>query len=608
MKQIIFGVMMCCAILGIQMGDAQAFCGFYVNGAGDKLFNDATQVVMMREGTRTVLSMRNTYQGPLKDFAMVVPVPEVLKKEQVKTISDHIFQKVDTLAAPRLVKYWEQNPCPRNYYGRGGGGLGFGRGIGSLMVGSGTKSTASTGRVRVRARFKKGEYDIVILSANDSNALESWLKSNKYNIPKGASQAMKPYIQKGMYFFVAKVDIKKAKTQTIAGKKRTILSPLRFDYNSKDFSLPVRLGLLNANGKQDLLVHILAKRQRYEVANAPNVTIPTNLIVDGSIQYSFGNFYAALFDYTVKQTPGAVVTEYAWESTKCDPCPAGNFRGQNVGGPLNYRDLMTLGLDALSTDPLIYNFNLNERTQVIRGKSPLGMRNVRRHIMSHAYMCAMAQEGPRNNRQYTANALLSISLDPKDEQIRIASRPNNNNELQRQFHQCLLESLSSVDKKTFKSFGVQSPTAVQTSIYFSDRQYRQRQWARSQGWVLTRLHARYSSKDLKDDLIFKAAKPIIGGRGMPYGWPAKVREEGAQISTFNNFQGRYIMLQKWKGKIACKKPRRGMWGGPSSRYQPNPSFALRNGAFASRKAVKLSRVIRSKNQPGLPWFKKRKKK
>jgi hypothetical protein len=46
---------------------ADAFCGFYVAGADEKLFNNATMVVLMREGTRTVLSMQNNYQGPAKN-------------------------------------------------------------------------------------------------------------------------------------------------------------------------------------------------------------------------------------------------------------------------------------------------------------------------------------------------------------------------------------------------------------------------------------------------------------------------------------------------------------------------------------------------------------
>src|SRR6185295_7106113 len=92
--------------------DAGAFCGFYVSGAEAKLFADATQVVLMREGTRTVLSMQNDYKGPAERFAMVVPVPVVLAKENVKTLPRDVFAKIDRLGAPRLVEYWEQDPCP----------------------------------------------------------------------------------------------------------------------------------------------------------------------------------------------------------------------------------------------------------------------------------------------------------------------------------------------------------------------------------------------------------------------------------------------------------------------------------------------------------------
>src|SRR4051812_40091787 len=106
------------ALLPIALGgaalaprDAGAFCGFYVSGADAKLFNNATVVVLMRDGTRTVLSMQNNYQSPPENFAMVVPVPVVLQKENVKTLPRKVFDKIDQLAAPRLVEYWEQDPC-----------------------------------------------------------------------------------------------------------------------------------------------------------------------------------------------------------------------------------------------------------------------------------------------------------------------------------------------------------------------------------------------------------------------------------------------------------------------------------------------------------------
>jgi hypothetical protein len=43
-------------------------------------------------------------------------------------------------------------------------------------------------------------------------------------------------------------------------------------------------------------------RQRYEAANLPNATIPTNIEVKDAIKGRFPEFYAALFDKTVEAT------------------------------------------------------------------------------------------------------------------------------------------------------------------------------------------------------------------------------------------------------------------------------------------------------------------
>ena len=82
-------------VSGLSFGasTAHAFCGFYVAGGESSLFNDATQVVLMRYGQRTVLSMQNNYQGPPENFAMVVPVPVVLEQENVKTLPAEPMRK-----------------------------------------------------------------------------------------------------------------------------------------------------------------------------------------------------------------------------------------------------------------------------------------------------------------------------------------------------------------------------------------------------------------------------------------------------------------------------------------------------------------------------------
>src|SRR5258706_16483308 len=102
------GLMLCGVLCTSQV---HAFCGFFVSGADAQLVNNASQVVLMRKGNRTVMTMSNNYKGPTQDFAMVVPVPVVLHKEDVKTLEPNVFEHIDQLSAPRLVEYWEQDPC-----------------------------------------------------------------------------------------------------------------------------------------------------------------------------------------------------------------------------------------------------------------------------------------------------------------------------------------------------------------------------------------------------------------------------------------------------------------------------------------------------------------
>src|SRR5262249_18502796 len=159
----------------------------------------------LRKGSRTTLSMSNNYQGPPEDFAMVVPVPVVLQKEQVKTLLPEVFKRVDQLSAPRLVEYWEQDPCyvqpPFEYKKHSVYNFDDDTIEGDLV------KPDSSYLVRIEAKFEVGEYQILILSAQDSSGLEGWLRAHKYNIPKGAAQALAPYIRDQMKFFVAKVDI-----------------------------------------------------------------------------------------------------------------------------------------------------------------------------------------------------------------------------------------------------------------------------------------------------------------------------------------------------------------------------------------------------------------
>ncbi|MBL8953007.1 MAG: DUF2330 domain-containing protein [Myxococcaceae bacterium] len=467
-------------------GSAHAFCGFYVSGADQSLFNNATQVVLMRDGTRTVLSMQNNYQGPPSDFAMVIPVPVILTKENVKTLPKSIFEKVDKLAAPRLVECWEQDPCWKPDYERREKKMA----APMAMAAKGDAAGALAGYgVTVEAQFAVGEYEIVVLSANDALGLDRWLRDNKYKIPKGAEPLFKPYIQQGWKFFVARVDSSKVQFEN----GMAALSPLRFHYDSEAFTLPIRLGLINAKDKQDLIVHVIARNQRYEVANYPNVTIPTNIDLHEGSRNEFGAFYASLLDRTIAKTPKAVVTEYAWTSSSCDPCPT---------PPLQEGDLMLLGLDALSKEPLP-----------------------------------------------------EIELKNGD-----ALRPEEKKMLEAQ--------IASLKNNILRRRGLNA-----------------------YGMVLTRLHARYDRDSLGEDLVFRAAGPIVGGR--EFLSDGQKLEQGAVASGTNNFQGRYAIRHAWKGPIACSDPVRGRWGGPPSGTPAVAPAAATGTAFAPRKADAVERLAES---------------
>ena len=293
---------------------AIAFCGFYVGGADAKLFNKASQVVIARNGDRTILTMVNDFQGAIEDFAMVIPVPVAIKREQVNIGKRTAIDKLDAFSQPRLVEYFDPDPCAP-----------AGRGDMENLTGTAPRATApapvarkASGNlgVTVEDRFKVKEYEIVILSAKESNGLETWLRQNGYNIPKGASELLSPYIKQKLKFFVAKIDLKEFKK---AGNKS--LRPLQIAYQSPKFMLPIRLGMINSRGEQDLVVYILSPKGRAELTNYRTVKIPTDTEIPEYVKSEFGSFYKATFQKVYEREQKKVAfLEYAWDTGNCDPC------------------------------------------------------------------------------------------------------------------------------------------------------------------------------------------------------------------------------------------------------------------------------------------------
>lgn len=541
---------------------AEAFCGFYVAGTDASLHNEATTVVLMREGTRTVLSMQNDYAGPPEDFAMVVPVPVVLRRDDVRTLERDLFARLERMTGPRLVEYWERDPCAPETIGLGNlGTIGFGSGAGS---GSGYGSGGSGSFVRVEARFAVGEYDVVILGSNDSSALDAWLRDHGYRIPAGAAEALRPYVESGMKFFVARVDVDRVRFEG----GRAVLSPLRVHYESEQLSLPVRLGLLNSSGTQDLVVLTLARHQRYELANYPNVFVPTNLDVSNDVRERFGDFYGALLDRTLERHPGAVVTEYAWQATSCDPCPPDTVIDAqaltSLGGDVLYRDGIQPGgswaFSSRGTSPP--RIELLAPT-VDRGLSPDMVRRIHRRHLSELRYCYEQSLALQPSSAGVAEATVRVDASGAVTEATVVSVDGN---LAAQTITCMQ---SAVRRWTYPAPEGGAPIAITQRVRLTgptppspapETGSASSLVAYASDFVVTRLHYRYGTQGLGEDLVFRAAEAVVGGREET---DASGRlEEGARPSGVNNFQARYVIRHPWEGPVACANPRRGIWGGP----------------------------------------------
>jgi len=305
-----------------------AFCGFYVASGDAKLFNHRSQVALVRDGDRTVMTMASDYQGDPKEFALVVPVPTVLKRGQIHVGDSTLVAKLDAYSAPRLVEYNDPDPCPvvdtKSSSTR--------QMLSPMRIQTlGMTEARDEAAVRIEAQYQVDEYDVLILSADDSTALLAWLKAHGYRVPMQASRVVESYLKQGMKFFVAKVDLRRRAAAGIA-----TLRPIQIAYESPKFMLPVRLGMANADGPQELFVYAVTRTGRVEPVNYRSLRLPDAVDAPAFVKGDFSNVWRAAFDHRVQMNGmGVVYTEYAWDMTWCDPCPS---------PPLNREEQRALGV------------------------------------------------------------------------------------------------------------------------------------------------------------------------------------------------------------------------------------------------------------------------
>jgi len=209
----------------------------------------------------------------------------------------------------------------------------------------------STTPVTVADQFTIGEYDVTLLSAEESDGLVNWLRENDYKVADQAKTMLEHYIQSGMKFFVVRVNLDAFKKSGLG-----YLRPIVLDYQSDKFMLPIRLGTLNADQDQDLTIVVLSPTSYVETENYPTLTIPTDaksradrpsgLELPYYIRGEFQQFYQAVFQKAYEKsdrssvflefagaTQGGTIGdpsgEYRFGGNKCDPCAMELYNVEN---------------------------------------------------------------------------------------------------------------------------------------------------------------------------------------------------------------------------------------------------------------------------------------
>jgi hypothetical protein len=311
---------------------AHSFCGFYVASGNAKLFNKASKVVMVRDADRTVLTMASDFKGEPEEFALVVPVSVVLAKGQIHVGDPKAVDHLDAYSAPRLVEYFDQDPCQMVAMEQSARNM---KAAPSAGLASDARRDRSLG-VKIEARYTVGEYDILILSAKESSGLQTWLEAHGYRVPEGAGRVLASYLRQGMKFFVAKVNLEEQ-----AKLGYSYLRPLQMAFESPKFMLPLRLGMVNADGPQEMFVYALTRNGRVETTNYRTVRLPSDAELPEFVKGDFGRFYKDMFTEQHEKAGGdAVFLEYAWDMGWCDPC---------ASDPLSPEELAGLGVFWINT-------------------------------------------------------------------------------------------------------------------------------------------------------------------------------------------------------------------------------------------------------------------
>jgi hypothetical protein len=349
----------------------------------------ATSIVLMQHGGYSIVTVMTEIEGPLLPFALLLPVPADVTASRLRTVRRGILARVESVTAPRLHAFYEQDPCDDGPVEQAWDehikavGRGF---LTPEGVPPGDRRYAVSNAISkpVDAKFKEQESELSyqLLDARTPERLVAELARRGYHSAGAALAPLASSLAAGKKLLLAEVSLARVELGTGA---RIRLGGIRYWSREAVSSLAESVGPRAPNGREDLFLYVFDRKSRYSVQGAPNVVLPTNVVVEPPAADQLASVYAGLLEAAFDKEPGAFALEYAWPTSGCgEPCP---------DAPLGADELMTLGGDVLEA---------STTSAAERAPEPGPEPERERHRFEQHLAELMPAERPRAEREHAA--------------------------------------------------------------------------------------------------------------------------------------------------------------------------------------------------------------
>ena len=279
--------------------------GFFPEFAGSADSADQRAAIVYEQGRETVILQTAREEGE-GGFAWVIPTPTQAKQADITEGDPRLFDELFWLTEPRSYHY--------------GGGVLTG------CSGDSDGREEQYAGVNVWEQFVVSDYEVAVLSAEDSGNLGKWLTDNGYGVPESAGDLLGHYVAKDWFFIALKIDSPpRGDIGPVPpdpgegygpsgglgpgdGGQGEEFKPLQISFDTPQIVFPMRISAVSSRDEVSVLLYVFAQH-RVEGANYPTTQVQAGADWPGG---DFADYYEGKFQQALATVaPSGLVTEYA---------------------------------------------------------------------------------------------------------------------------------------------------------------------------------------------------------------------------------------------------------------------------------------------------------